>query len=530
MILLIVMPPKQFFGGLVTFLFTSACLEAAPVDPPLSGEGNHAPKALISPGSDFAVGTTVTLRGDDSFDPDGDALSYHWQTVVPGTGAIIEGTDSSFRFRLAEEGDFHVALTVRDPSGFSDTSTVRVGTFTPTVDVHAGPNRTMTIFSRANLIGNLNLNGALETNFFWTMLSAPPQSTAQLVDADTLSPHFDADRVGEYTFELRVDSPWSTFKDEVTIAAMASQHNAGVRYVDFSYSPSLTKLAGTATGGALGPLQIVDLNDWSVETLSFETPQGVAFSPDGARLALSHGVSTTPFTMTAFGTSPLSALQSIPMPGSPSLRFAMGNQVVFFQTFSGISTLNLTTGVITRVFGEFGDRLVAPTSTGEKFYTWSFTIPNLVGLLEVTDTGPVVLGTHDLGPSGCTPLWPSPTEQFVISRCGQILRVSTDEALDLTEITVLPVTDIAAAVHATIMGLIIVAIDDGSEYSIRAYNDVTFEEEWVLPTPEWYEPGTSVPVFALTPQALFELPDGQTLVMLGLIPGGLHHRFLRFRP
>lgn len=72
---------------------------------------NQAPVASISVDQQYIEpGDTVTFDGTDSYDPDGDSLSYEWKL---GDGTVI-GTESVISYTFNEYGTYEVILTVTD--------------------------------------------------------------------------------------------------------------------------------------------------------------------------------------------------------------------------------------------------------------------------------------------------------------------------------------------------------------------------------------------------------------------------------
>ncbi|HXY92399.1 MAG TPA: PKD domain-containing protein, partial [Acidimicrobiia bacterium] len=103
---------------------------------------NHPP--IASAGADQTVpeGSTVTLDGSGSSDPDGNPLTYSWQ-LLDTTGpaiALANATSAQTTFSANDDGVSHFRLTVGDglTTSTADT-TVTVTNVAPTVSVSADP-------------------------------------------------------------------------------------------------------------------------------------------------------------------------------------------------------------------------------------------------------------------------------------------------------------------------------------------------------------------------------------------------------
>ncbi len=89
------------------------------------GAGNRAPNAVVN--ADPTSGPaplSVAFDGSRSSDPDGDALSYHWDF---GDGSPSQTTNApTIRHTYSERGAHTATLTVRDTSGAEDAATVSI--------------------------------------------------------------------------------------------------------------------------------------------------------------------------------------------------------------------------------------------------------------------------------------------------------------------------------------------------------------------------------------------------------------------
>lgn len=77
---------------------------------------NEPPQAAIDGPDEIRRGIGVNFDGSDSFDPDGDPLTYRW--VFPDQSEV---KNSSASYTFKQEGEFIIKLTVTDSEGLADT-------------------------------------------------------------------------------------------------------------------------------------------------------------------------------------------------------------------------------------------------------------------------------------------------------------------------------------------------------------------------------------------------------------------------
>jgi len=90
---------------------------------------NRAPQSVAGSDQSVAYPNEVCLDGSGSFDPDNQVLNYLWEFAsFPGGSAPSLSSDSVFNpcFDANLEGAYELNLTVADPLGASDTSSVIV--------------------------------------------------------------------------------------------------------------------------------------------------------------------------------------------------------------------------------------------------------------------------------------------------------------------------------------------------------------------------------------------------------------------
>jgi len=97
--------------------------------------GTKPPVAAVNGPFTSQEGSSVSMSGAGSSDPDGDALTYLWSF---GDGTTSSGATVSHTY--AQDGSFNVRLIVRDPRGLADTvtTTATVSNVAPVIASFAG--------------------------------------------------------------------------------------------------------------------------------------------------------------------------------------------------------------------------------------------------------------------------------------------------------------------------------------------------------------------------------------------------------
>lgn len=110
---------SKFLPGLITGAIIVVCIAALIF---FSVRDDDPPEARIYISSTIVeVNQPVNLNANNSFDPEGEKLTYEWEI-----GGHIWSDMNNLTYSFPSPGNYAVVLTVEDPSGNTDTATVLV--------------------------------------------------------------------------------------------------------------------------------------------------------------------------------------------------------------------------------------------------------------------------------------------------------------------------------------------------------------------------------------------------------------------
>jgi hypothetical protein len=197
-------------GDYVAQLIVSdGLLESNPASVKISFE-NVSPVAAA--GEDIAVEfyhTTVTLDGSQSYDDNGDDLTYAWSfTLKPeDSSATLDGADTATpSFVVDKHGDYIVQLTVSDGFGGTGTDTVTVSfdNLPPVAD--AGSGGAFPVGQTVDLDGSKSSDPNNDPlTYTWSLLSCPAGSSASIADSSAQVTSMTLDVKGDYQVQLVVN-------------------------------------------------------------------------------------------------------------------------------------------------------------------------------------------------------------------------------------------------------------------------------------------------------------------------------------
>lgn len=212
------------FGGLVGG--SGACDKSSnntPTDLP--------PLAMAGADQSVLVGTTVTLDGSFSRDPDGKPLTYSWtlRNKPSGSSATLSSSSAALPTFVADKAGAYIAsLMVNDGSLDSTLAFVTIST----AEVNAAPVANAGTTQNVGLGSTVTLDGSFSSDanrdpliYTWKLESTPPGSSAALSSTTVVRPTFTADRSGSYVASLSV-SDGRLVSNFATVTVIVSETNS----------------------------------------------------------------------------------------------------------------------------------------------------------------------------------------------------------------------------------------------------------------------------------------------------------------
>lgn len=155
------------------------------------------------------IGSMVTLNGNQSYDVDGDALTYQWTFVSKPDGSNAEFSNATSvqpTFTADVHGDYVVSLVVSDEVSSSKPAQVTVSFDNVQPVANAGTNLSSrpgdVLFFRGYQSNDANGDNL---SYYWRIVSAPAESQAVLGATDTPEARFIPDVFGQYVISLVVN-------------------------------------------------------------------------------------------------------------------------------------------------------------------------------------------------------------------------------------------------------------------------------------------------------------------------------------
>jgi chitodextrinase len=188
--------------------------------------GDQPPVADAGADQSAMVGDVVHLDGNDSYDPEGEELSFAWEldSLPSGSGVtIVNPTFAEPMFIPDVAGQYIVRLVVDDGAQASPPDTVQItaqGLGSEPV-ANAGPNQSVEPGDTVRLDGSNSYDPDGDPlSYAWSFRRLPSGSGAAISNPSSVSPSFVADLAGTYEVQLVVsDGVTSSDPDSASITA-----------------------------------------------------------------------------------------------------------------------------------------------------------------------------------------------------------------------------------------------------------------------------------------------------------------------
>ena len=180
------------------------------------------PTANAGPNQTAAVGSTVTLNGTGSTDPNSLPLTYLWTPVsIPSASSttITNPTSAMPTLKIDVAGNYIIKLVVNDGILSSSAATVTISTTHTAPTANAGANQTGAVGSQIQLDGSASIDpDGNPLTYTWSIQSAPGGSTTVLSSTSAVKPTITLDKFGSYSIQLVVNDQYlSSSPSTVTI-------------------------------------------------------------------------------------------------------------------------------------------------------------------------------------------------------------------------------------------------------------------------------------------------------------------------
>jgi hypothetical protein len=253
-----------------------------------TAQANLAPVAVAGEDQEVNVGQMVMFGASDSYDPDGDPLSYSWD-FDDSNGIQSESILIAPRHTYDEPGFYLVTLTVSDGLlNSTDDIMVKVNPNMPPI-IDLGPDLEVAVLETFYLdtrnVSDPNMD-ALE--YSWDF----DDSDGIQVDSTEKFPNHRYDKAGEYTITLTVTDGEFTVEGIINVTAGTTLIPVtGKRFGEDNYvRPSVkrTYLIPISSGKGLD-VKLESLNGVKFHTYLFTSKNFFKYTDNGALVAISQG-------------------------------------------------------------------------------------------------------------------------------------------------------------------------------------------------------------------------------------------------
>lgn len=195
----------------------------------------HAVNPTFTIQSIILIGSTVQLDGSQSYDPEGDDITYQWSLVsIPaGSNATLSNADTTTPAFVADvRGEYVIQLVVMDDTMQStpDTVVVSFENVKPVAD--AGTSQSVYIGDTVTLDGSGSTDANGDTlAYLWTLTSVPTDSSATVANPTNSETSFIPDMAGTYVVQLVVNDGTVDSDPSTVLIQVSSEQTVAIEAV-----------------------------------------------------------------------------------------------------------------------------------------------------------------------------------------------------------------------------------------------------------------------------------------------------------
>lgn len=199
-----------------------------------SSDGSNAPP-VADAGSDqtiLKIGSTVQLDGSQSYDPEGNSITYTWYfTTKPAdsNASLNDQASATPTFNPDKYGIYSLELIVSDGSSSSvpDQVVISLNNIAPVAN--AGINQSVVQEESICFDGSSSSDANGDAlSYMWTLTDKPAGSLAVLDNPTAVTPCITADLIGSYTVSLAVNDGTVDSTPSTAEAVAISRHQASI--------------------------------------------------------------------------------------------------------------------------------------------------------------------------------------------------------------------------------------------------------------------------------------------------------------